>query len=468
MGVIKSMVGGWLAALLAALLVACGGGNGASSGATGSSPQATASSPYPAAAASCSVADQRAWLRDYMTDQYFWYDRQGVPNENATSMSQYFSSLLAAGLDRFSGSQPTAQFLQLNLDGKSLGYGYQLAWADTAKTQLRFRLVEPLSPLGLAGVRRGDRVIQIDGFMPSEIVAGALPAVSSAGVPRQFILADPVLAQRTVTVLSAEYAISPVLHASVLTAANGAKVGYLVYQEFNATGAAALGSAIIDFKAAGVSELILDLRYNGGGSTTQARNVASLIGGAGLGGKAFAQFRFNDKYSRNNVTQTFTASLLALPTTPLSGIYRLVVITSGSTASASEMVINGLRPYMPVELVGNATFGKPYGSQPRDSCGTTYSAVNIEIVNALGTADFGQGFAPTCAVADDVTKPWGDATELRTAAALGFIATGACPVTAQAPAARAAMASGQRGSYQDGASESPLGEVLPPRAWVDR
>ena len=454
--------------LLLLLLGGCGGGgNGGGSAAT-----TGVASPYPAAAASCSLADQRAWLRDYMTDQYFWYDRQGTPDDSAPSMAEYFGSLLAVGLDRYSSSTTTAQFLRLNQEGKSLGYGYQLAWADAAQTQLRFRLVEPLSPLGLAGVRRGDWVLSIDGFTASQIAAGALASVTSEGIARQFVLADPLLAQRTVTVNSAEYAISPVLHASVLTAANGAQVGYLVYQEFNASGAAALAAAINTFRTVGISELVLDLRYNGGGSTTQARNMASLVGGAALDGQVFAHYRYNKKYTSNNVVQTFTANPGVLLAAPLAGLRRLVVIASSGTASASEMVINGLKPYMPVVLIGGTTFGKPYGSAPRDSCGRTYSAITIEISNALGSANFVQGFAPTCTMSDDVTRQWGDPAERRTAAALTYIATGLCPAEAALPDAlsgisRANVARRWGGPGGDPAGGPAFGEILPPRAWVD-
>ena len=383
-------------------------------------------------------------------------------------MPLFFASLLAPGLDRFSGAQSTADFLLLNQAGKRFGYGYQLAWSDAAQTSLRFRVVEPLSPLGQAGVSRGEAVIRIDGFSAGQIAAGALSAVSTAGVPREFVVANGLGVQRTLVVQSSEYALSPVLHSSVLTASNGAKVGYLVYQEFNATGAAALGAAINGFRAAGISELILDLRYNGGGSTTQARNVASLVGGTALNGRVFANYRFNDKNASSNVVQTFTSSLGALPAAPLAGLRQVVVITSAGTASASEMVINGLRPYMPVVLIGSATYGKPYGSQPRDSCGTTYSAINIEISNALGAADFANGFAPTCAIGDDLSRPWGDPAEKRTAAALTYIATDLCPAVATVPGAatystaRAAMA-----NRAGGASGLGMGEIAPPRAWLD-
>ena len=451
----------------------CGGGGGGS-GSAGTQ-QPALSSPYPAAAASCAVNDQRAWLRDYMNDQYFWSDRQGAALDTASTMAQYFNSLLYPGVDRFSSSQPTEQFLEFFREGKRIGYGYSLAWADAAQTQLTFRLVEPLSPLGLAGLRRGEELISVDGFTAIQVVAGALPVVTTAGVPRQFVVADAAGTQRTVVVNSAEYAVSPVLNASVLTAPNGAKVGYLAYQEFLSTGAAAVGAAIDSFRAAGVSELVLDLRYNGGGSTLQARNMASLLGGAALNGKVFAQYRYNAKNTGSNVTQTFTSSLAFLPTSPLSGLNRVFVITSGNTASASEMVINGLRPYLPVILIGNTTFGKPFGSQPRDSCGTTYSAINIEISNALGSADFINGLVPTCVMSDDLSRQWGDPAERRTAAALTYIATGLCPSVAAAPLAsannatspaRAAMA-GREGGVGQRVNERGMGEISLPRAWLD-
>ena len=131
-------------AITMAWVSGCGGGGG--SGSTGTE-QPALSSPYPAAAASCAVNDQRAWLRDYMNDQYFWSDRQGAALDTASTMAQYFNSLLYSGVDRFSSSQPTEQFLEFFREGKRIGYGYSLAWADAAQTQLTFRLVEPLSPL---------------------------------------------------------------------------------------------------------------------------------------------------------------------------------------------------------------------------------------------------------------------------------------------------------------------------------
>ena len=410
------------AALLSAslTLTACGGG-------AGSGTSAILASGYPAAPVSCDTTAQRNWLRDYMFDQYFWYDRQGTPNASATTMSGYLDSLLYTTLDRYSYAQSTAQFAQFFAEGRRTGYGYSLAWADAASTILKVRLVEPLSPVGLAGLLRGDTIVSIDGFNAEQIAGGALASVSTEGVARVFVVANALGIQRSLNVNSADYPLTPVINASVMTASNGAKVGYLAYQEFISTSATALGNAVNSFRAAGVSEVILDLRYNGGGSSSVARNLASMLGGVALNGQVFASYRFNAKLSASDFSQTFTSSTATLPAAPLAGINRLLVISSGSTASASEMVINGLRPYMSVITVGSTSYGKPYAFIPRDACETTYSAVNLQIVNANNFGDYASGIAATCPMSDDLTRQLGDKNELRTAAALSYISNGFCP-----------------------------------------
>ena len=104
----------------------------------------------------------------------------------------------------------------------------------------------------------------------------------------------------------------------------------------------------------------------------------------------------------------------------------MFIIASGNTASASELVINGLKPFMDVVLVGETTYGKPYVFEPFSYCGTTYNAVNFDVLNAAGVGGYTSGIAPTCAVADDLDHPLGDPNELRLKTALGYIATGTC------------------------------------------
>ena len=410
-------------------LAACGGGGGGGGG-DGGTANGVVASGYPQAPASCEVAGQRAWLRDYMNDQYFWFNQQGAPNEAASSMSEYLTSLTYKPTDRYSYAQSTTQFTQFFTEGRRTGYGYSLVFADAAQTVLKLRLVEPLSPVAAAGLQRGDTVVAIDGFSPAQITSGSLAAVSTVGVARSFVVSKPNGATLSFSVNSADFALSPVLASNVMTAPNNAKVGYLAYQEFIGSSNAALGNAINNFRAAGVSEVVLDLRYNGGGSTSVARNLASMLGGPELDGRLFAQYRYNSKNTGNNFNQLFTASTSVLPAAPLSGLSRVFVITSPNTASASELVFNSLKPFKGIVTVGGTSFGKPYAFQPREACGTTYNAVNLEIVNANGAAVSTSGVPATCSVSDDLTRQLGDPAELRTAAALGYISTGVCPPVA--------------------------------------
>jgi carboxyl-terminal processing protease len=445
-----------LSALGAALLASCGGGGGSDGN------PAVVASGYPGAPASCDTSTQRAWLRDYMNEQYFWYDKQGAPKETATSTAEYLDSLLNKPIDRYSFAQSTVSADQFFVEGKRTGYGYALAFADAAQTILKVRLVEPLSPVGLAGLQRSDTIVSIDGKTPAEIVAGALAVVSTEGVDRSFVVTNTAGVQRSFSVKSSNFTLSPVITSRVLTAPNGAKTGYLMYQEFISAGATAMGAAFDSFRAAGVTELVLDLRYNGGGSTLEARNLASLIGGASVSGKVFANYRFSDKKSASNFTQNFSTT--GLPGQALNSLSRVFVITSNGTASASELVINALSPFKNVVTIGATTFGKPFAFQPRSACDVSYNAVNIEIANANNFADYSAGFAATCPMSDDLTRQLGDPAELRTAAALSYITTGACPPVAQSKNAGAATKSAVNGSR---VMDLGFGEMSPRQARVD-
>jgi C-terminal processing protease CtpA/Prc len=402
------------------VLSACGGnGDAADAGATALE-----------APVSCSVADQRSWLRGYMADQYFWFDRMGKANAAAPDLTAYFKSLLYPVVDRYSYTEPTTQFVQFYKDGTYVGYGYSLAWSDTTNTSLKVRQVEPLSPVGLAGLRRGETVISIDGYGAAQIAAGTLPRVNDPGIARTFVVRNAAGEIRTFTVMSQEYPYVSVPASGVLTQEVGAskvKVGYLVYQQFVNGSAAELASAFKAFTDAGVKELVLDLRYNGGGSISVARNVASLVGGLGLAGKTFVQLRYSTRHPENNSTYLFSGSKDELPAPPLEGLSRVIIIAAEGTASASELVINGLKPHIPVVLIGATTYGKPYGFLPVDACDLTYNAVNFESVNALGEGGYNSGIAPTCEVPDDLDHQLGDPAEGRLAAALSYVKTGACP-----------------------------------------
>jgi hypothetical protein len=231
-------------------------------------------------------------------------------------------------------------------------------------------------------------------------------------------------------------------------------VGYMVFDNQEATAESGLINGINQLRAAGITDLILDIRYNGGGYLDIASELAYMIAGPALTtGQTFYTQQFNAKNPSTNPvtgvpltplgfhtqTQGFsTTSGQPLPTLNLS---RVFVLTGPSTCSASEAVMNGLRGVnVQVIQIGTTTCGKPYGFYPQDNCGTTYFSIEFRGTNAQGFGNYPDGFSPSnslnaantallpgCQVADDFTHALGDPAEARLAATLGYRSTAACP-----------------------------------------
>jgi len=163
-----------------------------------------------------------------------------------------------------------------------------------------------------------------------------------------------------------------------------------------------------------------------------AQHLGGLIGGAGTNGQVFVEFFHNDKNTRRNSTLRFEDPAQALD------LSRLVVITTRGSASASESVINSLRPFLPVTVVGDTTYGKPVGQYGFDFCDQVLYPVAFAVRNAQGQGDYFGGIPADCPAADDLDHPLGDSAEASVAEALHYLRTGGC--SGQAAAARQAHA----------------------------
>jgi C-terminal processing protease CtpA/Prc len=183
-----------------------------------------------------------------------------------------------------------------------------------------------------------------------------------------------------------------------------------------------------------VSDLIIDLRYNGGGMVYIASELAYMVAGPNAtSGKTFEQFIYNDKLTSRNKAIPFYSADTNLTPLPHLDLSHVTILTTSDTASASESVINSLRGVdVTVDVIGGTTRGKPYGFVPQDNCSYTYFAIQFKGVNNKGFGDYADGFAPTCNVPDDFTHARGDTAEALLSAALNYRQTKACPVFAAA------------------------------------
>lgn len=391
-----------------------------------------------------------------MRESYHWRDHLPVPDAAAPDMAAYFSSMLLPGVDRYSFAQPTESYNSAFNNSWRIGYGYTIIGEGGV---VRIRNVEPESPAAAAGLQRGDTIVSVDGFSAQQVLAGALPAVTTPAVPRHFVLRDAAGATREVTVRSGSYGVNPLALVKTLDATRAGvpvRVAYMAYHQFAAYSAWRLAIAVDQLAAQGVDELVLDLRYNGGGSVGTSRDLASMISGSRTAGAVYAHLEFGGRPSTAEPDFFFMTDEQRYARA-LQGLQRVVVLTSGGTASASELLINGLRPFMDVVLVGERTYGKPYGFVPRTDCGMTYSAVNFQAFNARGEGDFAQGMVPTCWAPDDLNHALGDPRERRLGEALAYIEAGRC--TAQLPQA-AEIAGPRKAPFVLGEGPPPAGMFI--------
>jgi C-terminal processing protease CtpA/Prc len=410
------------------------------------------------------LADEKRFLRLYHEENYLWYRELPKLDEAAYSSAiDYFNALKTPAVtssgapkDRFHFTYPTAQWDAMQ-KGANVGYGmywFRNADGKVPRTWI-LTYVVPGSPAALAGMQRGDQLLEVDGV--SFVTASGADEVAKLNAA----LAPPKAGeQHTLRVLrglqtldfalvSAALNVNPVLQTQVLDTPGG-KVGYLVFNSHNLVAEKPLIEAFTQFRDAQVKELVLDMRYNGGGYLSIASELAYMIAGpAATTGKVFEQTLANDRLPKPAAFNFPTRSVgySGAPRNqplPYLALPRVVVLAGPGTCSASESVVNGLRGIdVQVDLIGGQTCGKPYAFTPLPNCGTTYFSIQYQGVNHKGWGDYSEGFAPTCAASDDFGHALGDKEEGRLATALDFIASGTCRPSA-GPVASARMRSGSR------------------------
>jgi C-terminal processing protease CtpA/Prc len=303
---------------------------------------------------------------------------------------------------------------------------FGLGFKFTPLNDLHVSFVYAQSSAGRQGVVRGWRVLSINGIAGNRDNRAAINAALS-GSNIIVLFQKPDGSQQTLTLRAETYQTNPVLSSKVIPLGTQ-KVGYLVFNTFlGNTAVSELQTAINGFKSQGIQELVLDLRYNGGGDTRILESLANMIKPNNAIGQVMYRMQWNSKYGpRLNKTINFSNDPSGF------NLSRMVIITTRSTASASEMLINSLRPYMNVTLLGENSVGKPIGfpvipiqmSKTDPSKNFVVAPVAFKNVNARNEGDYFDGLPVDKIVEDDLTRDFGDPQEACLRQALSYFETG--------------------------------------------
>jgi carboxyl-terminal processing protease len=363
-----------------------------------------------------------------MKELYFWYNMPEASSVNTTNKENYkdpyelLEAMRYKEHDRWSFVADYDKFIA-EMNGEFVGHGFRIGVDMTGKA--RIAMIYKNSHLYTGGARRGWIIKTINGTDPAPLLIandGAgyskLIGPGTAGITNIFVFTKPDGNDITISATKSSFQINTVLVCDTLHLKSGV-TGHLVFESFYEPAPEELATAFAYFKANGIKDLILDLRYNLGGDLQMAQTLASYIAGNSYKGITFAKLQHNDKLQDLNRTLSFETTFysLALP--------RLVVITSRSTASASEDVMNGLKPIVNIVSIGDTTNGKPTGMYSL-YVGKKYAMLPIafKIVNSQNQGEFFDGFFPAKTLPDDITRDFNDRQELCLKEAIYYLENG--------------------------------------------
>jgi C-terminal processing protease CtpA/Prc len=366
----------------------------------------------------CSVDGRKAFVGDIMSDIYLWADRvPEVDYDSFETPEELMRAMSFQELDHWSGMQELVQRQDFFDRGRFQGVGYTLGL--DADGLVRVSWVHEGSAAGRAGLDRGALLLSVNGRAIEELSAADLNIeLGRDVVTHQVQELDGSV--RDVELAQGEVEITSVKSATVLDTPGG-PVGYLMFTTFVLPGEDELKRAFADFRDRGVQRLVIDLRYNGGGLLRTAALLGSLIEKTAAGQPLIIE-TYNDRHSDFNRERLMFEAEEGISAT------HVVFLVTGRTASASEQVINGLLPYVKVDVVGSRTLGKPVGADSWEHCGYAIAPITFHSLNADGAGDYFGGIAPLCEAPDDLLHRLGDPEEAQLSAALKLLDGEACTV----------------------------------------
>lgn len=446
---------------MAALLSGCGGSDGGSTTTGGG----TTATPTPTATAGCTLRERQDWVAAQIREWYLFPDTLPAslsPTGYAT-VDDYIDALTATARaqrkDRyFTYLTSIKEETAYNNAGASAGFGIRLALDQSGRRLFSAESFEG-APALAAGIDRGTEIVAIgttsanlrtvSAIVAADGTSGLTAALGpdTVGTTRALSIADAA-GTRTVTVTKADFTLLPVStrYGAKIIDDGGRRVGYLNLRTFIRTAEPALRAAFADFRAKGVTNIIVDLRYNGGGLIETAELMGDLLGGGRATSEVFDYVTFRTEKASNNTTRFFAPQPESIAPT------KIAFIGTGGTASASELVINAFTPYLHTNaaLIGTNTYGKPVGQigLDRAACDDRLRVVALATQNAARNGNYYNGLASTveatCQAGDDIAYQLGDPLEASTRQALNFLAGRSCTAITGDASARSVQTSAAR------------------------
>ena len=406
----------------ASLTAACGGGSGGISGTADGD--------------DCSIASQKETLLQAMREWYFWNENLpatvdttqfATPRDLLNFLTTFApDNGMGGSVDRYSFLTTAEADQQFFGEGQFEGYGFVRVTVGPGDTRLGRVYAD--SPAADAGLERGQRILSLNGRTIAEIEAAEGVRAALSVSPVTFEMRRPDGTEFTVDITAGLVTIDSVPQYRIIDDGTNPPVGYMELVAFISPAEPEFEAAFAAFNAAGVNDVILDVRWNGGGLVTTTDLLADLLGGFVAQNLVFTNFEFNaSKAAANNTTSFFSLRGNSI------SLSRLVVIANGSSASASELIPNGLEPHVDVSIVGEATFGKPIGQIGLEYCDQLLRPAAFLLTNADGFGDYYNGLPADCAVSEDYSVPIGADNDPHVEAAMTLLNTGACPVVATPP-----------------------------------
>ncbi|MDN3670265.1 S41 family peptidase [Echinicola jeungdonensis] len=370
-----------------------------------------------------------------MKEWYYWNERlpASVNPELYDDYEGLLDQLRYEPLDRWSYITTQEAFARA-FTGQNIGHGF--GWSLDENENLFLTFVYEDSPAGQDGWQRGWEILKINGQPISNYKTeqgyNFELGPSESGISNSFTFLLPDGSTTTRNNTKAPYQSNSVLYQDIIDL-SGNKVGYWAYNSFKATaGISPTKSLEVDnslqyFESQSIDELIIDLRYNGGGSVAVAEQILNYLVPSHGDGKIMYTNQLNVDKAKFNESKTFDKK-------GNLELERIIFITSRGSASSSELVINCLTPYLDVILIGENTYGKPVGAFPLSTYYRTLAENDLELVpitfataNANGNAEYYEGFPVDFSIGDDFSKNWGEQGEPRLEAALNYILQGSFP-----------------------------------------